>query len=239
VQNNYLWDDEEGGSKTLAGSSIVGFINETTYVPGGGQGGQKPGGGSSGGAGAGDPPPGTIFRPEKLPENHPCNGIAISDLNFYASRLPTKDDRRSKNGMEHIIFGHVNPIHSKMAAKKSQFIMSISPSAPLVKEQSLIEVGQAVFYYGGTPKENPQNKNWVITARFPQIFDGGVVKFIIGVGPQKTGGQSVDEVTLVLKPDCKGVVTMHPGTSGASGVPVGNIPPSAVIRTGAVIFNKP
>jgi hypothetical protein len=37
VQNNYLWDDEEGGSKTLAGSSIVGFINETTYVPGGGQ----------------------------------------------------------------------------------------------------------------------------------------------------------------------------------------------------------
>jgi YD repeat-containing protein len=35
VQNNYLWDDEEGGSKTLAGSSIVGFINETTYVPGG------------------------------------------------------------------------------------------------------------------------------------------------------------------------------------------------------------
>jgi hypothetical protein len=41
VQNNYLWDDEEGGSKTLAGSSIVGFINETTYVPGGGQSGQN------------------------------------------------------------------------------------------------------------------------------------------------------------------------------------------------------
>jgi hypothetical protein len=41
VQNNYLWDDEEGTSRTLAGSSIVGFINETAYVPGGGQGGKE------------------------------------------------------------------------------------------------------------------------------------------------------------------------------------------------------
>jgi len=138
----------------------------------------------------------------------PCKGVSASDLQYDVPR-PRKGGILETGG-EHIFKNHIagNPL------KKSQYRFDLGTTVG-ARLPAVIGLNAETFYFGTASQARP-GANIVISYNVPGYpytvhLPDGSTGVVVGLGTLPGGILPTTFNTLVLGPDCRYVVTSHPG----------------------------